>query len=360
MHFKPVLFLALTSTAASWTTCPLLETRCACPVSEQELLVHYPFRSQFCSALHCSSDDGGRDEVPSWTQSSSAIEFITEKLREKSAPVEDMAGLAYSLDSAGIRTVEDIANEGSIVVPALVRALMGKPAEAVVTSITEEARAIVAPSTDIIEWSKAQPQDVERMTFEKAGDDIRRLCVNEDGKTLTKDITGKWLRDIDLDEFASSLADFHKAALIMADKLESGQDVRVDATEKVGNSVVKYLGQGVIALDIKENIVEDDANPRRGGPVVLLRRDIRSIVNKTMSHLKSANSVLVIGQPGTGKTRSGLTGLLAHLLADRAAVMRIDYKEETAQLFVPKKGGSNGYMVWSTKAEIAFASDLVD
>jgi hypothetical protein len=72
----------------------------------------------------------------------------------------------------------------------------------------------------------------------------------------------------------------------------------------------------------------------------------------------SKPKVVVVGQPGIGKTRGGLAYTLQELLAQGEAVMRVGYKTNEVHLFLPQGDGKR-YTAWQCPASQWSESDIV-
>ena len=55
--------------------------------------------------------------------------------------------------------------------------------------------------------------------------------------------------------------------------------------------------------------------------------------------LKSKGKVVVVGQPGIGKTRGGLPYILQELLSQGKAVIVVAFQTDALYLFLPQKEG---------------------
>lgn len=80
---------------------------------------------------------------------------------------------------------------------------------------------------------------------------------------------------------------------------------------------------------------------------------------EAVQHRDSQKNVVIVGQPGIGKTRGSLAYTLQILLFRGKAALRVGFKSNQAHLFLPQ-GDGKGYSVWSCKAEFWSRSLLVD
>ena len=112
---------------------------------------------------------------------------------------------------------------------------------------------------------------------------------------------------------------------------------------------IRYLGDDVYALRPEGASMEEDADSNRSGPDIILRLTGLPVAKRALDRVRTGGSAFVVGQPGIGKTRGLLSYALMELLADGAAVVRLNYKRNEALLFYPDEKGT--YEVWCTSLQ---------
>ena len=145
------------------------------------------------------------------------------------------------------------------------------------------------------------------------------------------------------DKYAAELIRAQEGSLELEQKYVNGM-LNVGDVSK--NGAVKHLGSGVF-LEKDTPAVDDDSD--FSNPVTITRSDLRDVAQRVVREVEARRNVAVIGHPGTGKTRGGLTYALQILLSRGEAVLRVGYKEELVYAFLPNDYCI--YEVWRCKAE---------
>ena len=136
----------------------------------------------------------------------------------------------------------------------------------------------------------------------------------------------------------------HAACLELENQLQAGGQV----SRHDGSSCVEHLGSGVIVQRTTQSIDADS----EASPSTITRREQRHMAHlaiQAVQALENKRKVVVVGQPGIGKTRGGLAYTLQMLLARGEGVLRVSYKTHQAHLFLPRKKGGD-YAVWECSA----------
>jgi len=188
----------------------------------------------------------------------------------------------------------------------------------------------------------------------KEGQALAKKFVDENGQITNEHPLVFWDRDEEMDAFAAELLVHHEGSLEL-DQLEkeankSGGSLRPGKMSS--NGAIEHLGEGVqLGRTDATKVPPIDPDSMRT-PHTITRRDQRATVwlaIETVANPRNFSKVTVIGQPGIGKTRGGLTYALGELLWRGEAVLRVGYKDGKAYLFLPDENGE--YRVWVTTAE---------
>ena len=151
----------------------------------------------------------------------------------------------------------------------------------------------------------------------------------------------RWERADDTDTYPAQLLKAYHAAA----ELEKSEELAPGAESPCGS--VKHLGAGVF-LEPRTPPIDPDSAAT--GAATLTRRETRfmarAAVDAVLDRRRSKGKVVVVGQPGTGKTRGGLTATIQELLGRGVkTILRVGYKNRRAYLM--KKNDQTGeYNVW--------------
>jgi hypothetical protein len=156
-----------------------------------------------------------------------------------------------------------------------------------------------------------------------------------------------WSRDPACDAYAEEQLEMHAACV----KLEEALCARVEhaSAARAAHNKIEHLGAGVIvqrgvhAIDVDSRLLSHTITRRE-------QRHMAQLAIKAVRDPESKGKVVVIGQPGIGKTRGGLTYTLQLLLAEGKAVMRVGYKTNEVHLFLPRRG-QKGHTTFRGKAD---------
>jgi len=155
-----------------------------------------------------------------------------------------------------------------------------------------------------------------------------------------------WSRDPERDAYANEQLAMHMACV----KLEEAMSVSAQRSlaAKLSCGKVVHLGEAVI---VQRGVHAIDADSRLHSSTITRReqRYMAQLAIAAVSDPTSKPKVVVVGQPGIGKTRGGLTYTLQLLLAQGEAVMRVSYKTNEVHLFLPH-GPNRSYTVWRSTA----------
>ena len=172
--------------------------------------------------------------------------------------------------------------------------------------------------------------------------------LNDEGK--------KWKRAKEMDNYAVELIRAHQGSLELEEEYKSSGNY-FDVGAESSNGAVVHLGAGVFLEKDTPGI--DDDSRRKQNSATITRVDLRAVANDALEQFKEpteARNVAVVGYPGTGKTRGGLTYALQTLLWRGETVLRIGYKEKRVYAFLPNENGA--YEVWSTDILFWDISDI--
>ena len=118
--------------------------------------------------------------------------------------------------------------------------------------------------------------------------------------------------------------------------------------------VAKHLGEGVI-VQTNSYAIDADSSTSHKKKLTITRVEQRSAARLCIRAMLTYNIIVLIGQPGGGKTRGTLAFMLQELLACGAAVIRVDNKQDQAFLFLPSGGR---YKVYFTAASMVAMSGM--
>ncbi|KAJ8613161.1 hypothetical protein CTAYLR_007532, partial [Chrysophaeum taylorii] len=140
-----------------------------------------------------------------------------------------------------------------------------------------------------------------------------------------------WKRREDLDRFAAEIIELHG----MCCALEENFDAEIGGE-------VQHAGYGVLVQ--KPSIAIDYDSVKSKINAVITRKEQRSVARHAIDATESSKDVIVVGDPGIGKTRGSMFFAMQELLAKNKTVMRVGFKESKIILFKP--GAQGKYEVW--------------
>ncbi|KAJ8605740.1 hypothetical protein CTAYLR_007641, partial [Chrysophaeum taylorii] len=141
-----------------------------------------------------------------------------------------------------------------------------------------------------------------------------------------------WTRREDLDRFAAEIIELHG----MCCALEENFDAEIGGK-------VQHAGYGVLVQ--KPSIAIDYDSVKSKINAVITRKEQRSVARHAIDATESSKDVIVVGDPGIGKTRGSMFFAMQELLAQNKTVMRVGFKDEEIILFQPSAQGK--YEVWT-------------
>ena len=160
----------------------------------------------------------------------------------------------------------------------------------------------------------------------------------------------EWIRVEQMDAYPTELLKAKHAT----DKLDKRWKKKgaLSVGRKSRSGSVEHLGEGVYLARNTPAIDPDSAL----NPVTLTRKESRSIaraaVNAVLDHHRSKSKVVVVGQPGIGKTRGCLTAIIQELLSRGHDVLRVGLKNGSVYWFKPRPGNPITYTVWECTKSI--------
>ena len=144
-----------------------------------------------------------------------------------------------------------------------------------------------------------------------------------------------WERVEHMDVYAAELLKAHRAAAELEEvEVNSGKELAPGTLSSCGN--VEHLGAGVFLEPNTPPIDPDSAG--RGGPATLTRRETRFMARASVDAVldkRSNGKAVVVGQPGTGKSRGGITATIQELMFRGYNVLRVGYKDGKVYHFKP-------------------------
>jgi hypothetical protein len=157
-----------------------------------------------------------------------------------------------------------------------------------------------------------------------------------------------WSRDVAGEAYAHEQLEMHAACAKLEDAFGHTPAPEEASAASAAARKVEHLGAGVI---VQRGVHAIDADSRLQSRTItrLEQRHMAQLAIAAASDPTSKPKVVVIGQPGIGKTRGGLAFTLQLLLAEGKAVMRVGYKANTVHLFLPRQDQS-GYTVFISEA----------
>jgi len=163
---------------------------------------------------------------------------------------------------------------------------------------------------------------------------------------------GIWERVEHMDSYpAELLKAYHATKELEKLEEESGGELAPGTWSSCGN--VEHLGAGVFLEPNTPPIDPDSAT--RSGTATITRRETRFIARAAVDAVfddESMGKVVVVGQPGTGKTRGSTTVTIQELLVQGRDVLRVGYKDERVLLF--EKNATTGvYEAWEFTGDIS-------
>jgi len=155
-----------------------------------------------------------------------------------------------------------------------------------------------------------------------------------------------WSRDPERDAYAEEQLAMHASCIELEEALSASAPRSLGT--RLNNGKAEHLGAGVI---VQRGVVAIDADSRLHSSTITRReqRHMAQLAIAAVSDPTSKRKVVVVGQPGIGKTRGGLTYTLQLLLARGDAVMRVSYKTNEVHLFLPQ-GEGRRYRAWQSSA----------
>ena len=154
-----------------------------------------------------------------------------------------------------------------------------------------------------------------------------------------------------MDACAAELLNHHQGSLELEELDARGANLPPGAMSS--NGAIEHIGEGVQVGRTDRTKVDKQIDPDSlRTPHTITRVDQRATARlavKTVDDPINFPRVTVIGQPGIGKTRGGLTYVLEELLWRGEAVLRVGHKDAKAYLFLPDENGK--YRVWRTSAD---------
>ncbi|KAJ8605739.1 hypothetical protein CTAYLR_007640, partial [Chrysophaeum taylorii] len=141
-----------------------------------------------------------------------------------------------------------------------------------------------------------------------------------------------WTRREDLDRFAAEIIELHG----MCCALEENFDAEIGGE-------VQHAGYGVLVQ--KPSIAIDKDSEMSKNNAVITRIEQRSAARHAIDATYKRRHVIVVGDPGIGKTRGSMFFAMQELLAQNKTVMRVGFKDEEIILFQPSAQGK--YEVWT-------------
>ena len=141
----------------------------------------------------------------------------------------------------------------------------------------------------------------------------------------------EWIRVEQMDAYPTELLKAKWATDKLDKRWKKKGALSVGRKSRCGS--VEHLGEGVYLARNTPAIDPDSAL----NPVTLTRKESRSIaraaVNAVLDHHRSKSKVVVVGQPGIGKTRGCLTAIIQELLSRGHDVLRVGFKNGAVYWF---------------------------
>ncbi|KAJ8612389.1 hypothetical protein CTAYLR_009636, partial [Chrysophaeum taylorii] len=141
-----------------------------------------------------------------------------------------------------------------------------------------------------------------------------------------------WTRREDLDRFAAEIIELHGTCCALEENFDA----------EIGGKV-QHAGYGVLVQ--KPSIAIDKDSKKSENNAVITRIEQRSAARHAIDATESSSDVIVVGDPGIGKTRGSMFFAMQELLAQNKTVMRVGFKDEEIILFQPSAQGK--YEVWT-------------
>lgn len=132
----------------------------------------------------------------------------------------------------------------------------------------------------------------------------------------------QWLnRTAELGEFATELIELYDACV----KLEKN-----NFTNAPSNTNVKHAGHGILVQSVSMAIERDSRIS--GNKMVITRVEQRSAARHAIQAAETYKDVVMVGDPGTGKTRGTMFFTMQKLMAQGKTVIRVGFKENQPAL----------------------------
>ncbi|KAJ8602316.1 hypothetical protein CTAYLR_007706 [Chrysophaeum taylorii] len=175
--------------------------------------------------------------------------------------------------------------------------------------------------------------------------DILRLRTREselvDAMLARREQYATWNRRRDLDQFAAEVVELHQTCCA----LENDWDAE-GLHEKV-----QHAGHGVLVQEPSIAIDKDSQDSKNNA--VITRIEQRSVARHAIEAANERRHIIVVGDPGTGKTRGSMFFAMQELLAANKTVMRVGFKESQIILFEPNNNEGK-YEVWTRQGADAW------
>ncbi|KAJ8611555.1 hypothetical protein CTAYLR_007721 [Chrysophaeum taylorii] len=164
--------------------------------------------------------------------------------------------------------------------------------------------------------------------------DIAGLRAEEEALMLAlRDPSTWWNRRDDLEQFAAEVVELHQTCCALEDNWDA------EGLHKK----VQHAGHGVLVQEPSIAIDNDSQDSKNNA--VITRIEQRSVARHAIEAANDRGDVIVVGDPGTGKTRGSMFFTMQELLAANKTVMRVGFKESEIILFRPNNEGK--YEVWT-------------
>lgn len=155
------------------------------------------------------------------------------------------------------------------------------------------------------------------------------LTEDEDGEQIMIDRKrSNWERNLMGESYTKELMVLGDSHMTNHDAAKMNKGVEYDG--------ITYRGSGVYKWGTKTGVDLDAA----ANPATLVRPETFLLAEHAIQCTDEKKKVVVVGQPGIGKTRSTMTVTLAALLQQGRAVARLNYKENEVWTFLPQPDGS--------------------
>ena len=223
----------------------------------------------------------------------------------------------------------------------------------------------ILPSSGRGAWRDAQKDDLG--SFADRARDFREIFLCNSNTTIN-DPKAEWKSAKKFDDLANNYAQLGRA---LRERLTSHSPSNMTEDEEADphfdpdwSDDIQHLGKDVFALrpdPLHKFSFEDDADLSQSGQIIIVRTRAIGVTKRALAELETGRRTYVVGQPGIGKTRGGLSYALMELLADGAVVARLNCKSGIALLFVPipdDNGLTVSYRIWQTEINLWDSSAL--